>query len=66
MRKHVPAEFKSWVQTQSEIVLKVAVVGGSSRDPEVVYLSEFFPDTEIFYFGIDNSHDDPRFSYLDL
>jgi len=44
----------------------VAVIGGTSKDPEVKVLSNNFPNLEIYYFGIDNPHEDINFKYFDL
>jgi|688.fasta_scaffold602055_2 hypothetical protein len=45
---------------------KVAVVGGSSNDPEVFAINQFYPSAQFFYFGIDNSEKDSDFTYIDL
>jgi hypothetical protein len=45
---------------------KIAVVGGSSNDPEVFAINQSFPSAQFFYFGIDNSEKDSNFTYLDL
>jgi hypothetical protein len=45
---------------------KVTVVGGTSKDPEVETLLNNFSNLEIYYFGIDNPHEDIKFKYFDL
>lgn len=44
----------------------VAIVGGSSRDPEAIALNEMYPDINFEYFGIENLHNDAAFTFLDL
>jgi hypothetical protein len=45
---------------------KIAIVGGSSNDPEVFAINQSFPSAQFFYFGIDNSENDSNFTHLDL
>lgn len=45
---------------------KIAIVGGSSMDPEVAILREAYPDSEINYFGVDNYGQELNWDTLDL
>lgn len=45
---------------------KIAIVGGSSKDPEIEFLKKKFPNLDISYFGIDNYGLETNWSNLDL
>lgn len=61
MRKIVTEIFNDWVRL-STIPATIAVVGGDSTDPELALLSQ----SEMTFFGIENSANDERFRQLDL
>lgn len=65
MRWLVVEEFKSFIRSVPQPD-KVAVIGGTSNDPEVVELKLLFPDIKISYLGIDNESNDIDFRYFDL
>ena len=44
----------------------VAVVGGSSNDPEVSALKNIYPSANFSYFGVDNSFSDEHFYFMNL
>jgi hypothetical protein len=46
--------------------VRVAVVGGSSLDPEVVAIKKVFPDVVFFFFGVDNSENISDYNFFDL
>jgi len=54
MRWEVVNKLLTSLDVAEHVVTKVAVVGGSSKDPEVVAINSVFPQCEIDYFGIDN------------
>ncbi len=66
MRNLVVQEFDNWLNTSKPIISTVAVVGGSSADPEVAVVNKHFPEATIHFFGIDNSRNDAGYSILDL
>ncbi len=61
MRGIVTEIFNDWVRI-SGIPASIAVVGGDSTDPELEHLSQ----SEMTFFGIENSTNDERFRHLDL
>lgn len=66
MRNLVVEEFENWLNATKPTISTVAVVGGTSADPEVDVLKKLFPDVGIHFFGIDNSKNDPNYLALDL
>lgn len=45
---------------------KIAIVGGSSMDPEVALLRKKYPKSEVNYFGVDNYGQEDNWNTLDL
>ena len=66
MRWLVGQEFEKSLKNLDRSLKTIAVVGGTSKDIEVSIAKATFPLVEISYFGIDNPHHDPNFSFLDL
>ncbi len=66
MREAVTERFIEFLAIESITVKKLAVVGGTSLDPEVAYLSKVLTDLEVHYFGIENENNDLNFHYLDI
>ncbi len=46
--------------------VNIAVLGGSSNDPEVTILNELFPKSKITYLGIDNYGNEKTWKFIDL
>jgi SAM-dependent methyltransferase len=44
----------------------IAILGGTSKDPEVELIKKQFPHSKITYLGIENDSNDTPFLYLDL
>jgi hypothetical protein len=65
MRWLVVEEFKHVINSLPKLE-SVAVIGGTSNDPEVQKLKILFPALRISYFGIFNEFDDVNFRYFDL
>jgi hypothetical protein len=65
MRWLVVEEFKHLINSLPKLE-SVAVIGGTSNDPEVQELKILFPALKISYFGIFNEFDDVNFRYFDL
>lgn len=66
MRDLVVGDFRNWLFTSKPKLSEVAVVGGTSSDPEVSLLKEFLPNVTFHFFGIDNSNNDANYYHLDL
>jgi SAM-dependent methyltransferase len=66
MRSAVTEKFSEFLNSENMEIKNVAVVGGSSKDPEIIYLSELTPDLNVHFFGIENQHNDSNFHFLDL
>jgi hypothetical protein len=56
----------SFVERENLVLHKVAIIGGSSRDPEALALKEISPSIKFEYFGIENLYNDENFTFLDL
>ena len=65
MRWLVTEEFQRLVHTELPSLQRVAVVGGSSADPEIQWLKSVRPDIEFEYFGIGASGE-AHFTFCDL
>ena len=66
MRFLVTREFTQWFSGLAVKPISIAVVGGTSRDPEVAEIKRLSPTSIIDFYGIENPHSDPNFTYLDL
>ncbi|CAN2171217.1 Methyltransferase domain containing protein [Candidatus Nanopelagicaceae bacterium] len=66
MRNLVVEEFQNWVVTSNPDISTVAVVGGTSADPEIAVVKRHFPEATIHFLGIDNSRNDSNYLDLDL
>ncbi len=66
MRDRVIRAFGTSLDETNELVNKVAVVGGSSGDPEVTELKDRFPNAEFHFLDIDNPFEDSNFHFLDI
>ena len=66
MRDVVTERFKDFITTQSNSIGNVAIVGGTSLDPEVALLVRLFPEAEFHFLNIINSCNDINFHLLDL
>ena len=66
MRDVVTERFKDFITTQSNSIGNVAIVGGTSLDPEVAILVRLFPEAEFHFLNIINSCNDINFHLLDL
>lgn len=66
MRHLVTKAFKTFLENQTIEIGLVAIVGGSSMDPEVDVIKEMYPGAIIHYFDIDNPANDANFRYLDI
>ena len=66
MRWLVVDKFSETIKRLSVPPKEVAVIGGTSKDPEVQLLLSHYPEVKIFYFGIENSSNEENFTYFDL
>lgn len=66
MREEVTERSIAFLAIESFSVKKLAVVGGTSLDPEVAHLNKFLTDLEVHYFGIENNSNDLNFHYLEI
>jgi hypothetical protein len=66
MRFLVTREFTKWFSGLATKPNFIAVVGGTSRDPEVAEIKRLSPTSIIDFYGIENPHSDSNFTYLDL
>lgn len=66
MRYEVTRMFGLFLATRKESVGKIAIIGGSSLDPEVSLLQEIYPKATIYFFDIANPRSDENFNFLDI
>ena len=66
MRWLVVDKFSETIKRLNAQPKEVAVVGGTSKDPEVQVLLSHYPEVKIFYFGIENSTQEENFTYFNL
>jgi SAM-dependent methyltransferase len=66
MRWAIIEKFEKVLQTYFVSTINVAIVGGSSKDPEVLILQKVHPGTKITYLGIDNYGNENPWLNLDL
>lgn len=66
MRYLVTDEFSRWLSASQPQISSVAVIGGSSSDPEVEVLKKILPEVRISYLGIENPNSDNSFLFFDL
>lgn len=66
MRHEVARMFKSFLTSQRKSIQTVAIIGGSSLDPEVRIIELLYPDSQIFFFDIENANEDSNFIFLDI
>lgn len=66
MREHTGSILLSWISENVSELKSIAVVGGSSQEPELLGILNLFPNVEVSYFGIEISETVPNFIFLDL
>ena len=66
MRIEITKKFLAFLQTYHVLVKKVAIVGGTSKDPEVEVIKNLYPGSEIHFLNLDNPHNDFNFHLIDL
>lgn len=66
MRYEVTRAFQHFLTSQAYFIKTVAILGGSSNDPEVNVIASLYPDAEIYFFDIDNPLGDMNYTYLDF
>ena len=66
MRYLVVDLFTQWIKDEKPNLSTVCVVGGTSSDPEVAVLKNYYPLVEFHTFGIENPLQDVNFRALDL
>ena len=58
--------FENWLGESGLTISRVAIVGGSTLDPEFIEVKRLFPNVEVDIFGIENSQNEIAFHFLDL
>jgi hypothetical protein len=66
MRWIVLEKFEHSLKSLDKTPTAIAILGGSSKDPEVDVLKKCFPDSKISYLGIDNYGNESPWLFLDL
>jgi SAM-dependent methyltransferase len=66
VRQIVTSEFAKFIDIEKLEVQFVAIVGGSSSDPEVAVIKHRYPKAEIHYFNLANPENDLNFHRLDI
>jgi hypothetical protein len=66
MRHEVTKKFEKFLASQNATIERVAIIGGSSLDPEASQIKEIYPNATIDYFDIANPEEDEKFFFLDI
>lgn len=66
MRYLLVEAFVDWLKADKPSLSRIAVVGGSTLDPEIAELKKLYPLIDVDVFGIDNTVGDSNFFHLDL
>ena len=66
MRFLVTQTLKTWLTENEPQINSIAVVGGSSREPELSIFRQLYPSARIEFFGIENSCEETNFQEFDL
>lgn len=66
MRWLIAEKFRELLLTNQHVIQHIAIVGGSSQDPEAVILNNIYPNSVIYYLGIDNYGLEENWLYLNL
>jgi hypothetical protein len=66
MRFLATETFVQWIEKHKPTINQVAIVGGSTKDPEVTALRSFYPNIKFVVFGLENYNHDQQFVQLDL
>jgi hypothetical protein len=66
MRNEVTKIFSNLLGSTEENITRVAVLGGTSSDPEAKVLKERFPLVEFHFLNIDNPTQDSNFHLIDI
>jgi hypothetical protein len=66
MRWLVVSRFNQALEHLALSPSKIAIIGGSSGDPEVTLLTKLYPNANVTYLGIDNYGGEDSWLYLDL
>jgi SAM-dependent methyltransferase len=66
LRFKVVEEFEKFLLSLPGEVKRVAIVGGSSQDPEYEIIREKSPQAVFFFFGINNETNEKNFVFIDL
>jgi len=66
VRQEVTSEFVKFIEIEKLELQIVAIVGGSSTDPEVAVIKNKYPKAELHYFNLANPEKDLNFHRLDI
>lgn len=66
MRWLILQKLEENLQVIDRNISNIAILGGSSQDPEVEILMQKFPESKITYLGIENPSNDNPWIFLDL
>ncbi len=66
MRSEVTTTLVNWLKDSKPEINSIAIVGGSSNEPELLELLEIYPQATVTYLGIEQGLQDVPFLKLDL
>ena len=66
MRSEVTAILIDWLKESKSDISSIAVVGGSSNEPELLELLKIYPEAKVSFLGIAQGPQDIPFTELDL
>jgi hypothetical protein len=56
----------NWIEDNPRSITSIAVVGGSSKEPELLKILTIYPMAKVIFYGIENADLDSTFIELDL
>jgi hypothetical protein len=66
MRYKATSTLINWIHTNQPDIKSIGILGGSSREPELLELQRIYPNAEVTYLGIEQGFQDIPFVALDL
>ena len=66
MRASCTKVLVNWMKENPRLLNSIAIVGGSSKEPELLEIIALYPSAEVTYFGIENTESNTTFVQLDL
>jgi hypothetical protein len=66
MRASCTRRLVNWIKENPRLLNSIAIVGGSSKEPELIEILALYPSAEVTYFGLEKTELNTTFVELDL